>query len=216
MMPRPHREILVPRLRNALLTLALAAPCLAASQPTAVEGDAPPALAQPRAAEADAPRPPPPSAAASPEAPPRAEPPGTPWWRNLRLSAYLGTSWAYGTTYGNLGVGVGYMIALGLTPTVEVGVWFGGSPSVTTLKPGLDWYVPLPGQIRPYLGAYWAQWFVGGGNPDQGAYGFRGGLSFARMGPASLTFGIAYEHAYSGCTSGCSYWFPQVGAGFSL
>jgi hypothetical protein len=203
-------------IRIAVVALALLLPALGTAQRPPADADAsqgspPPALPAPPPSAAVAAPPPAPAAP-----PPRTEPPAAPWWRNLRLSAYLGTSWAYGTTYGNLGIGVGYMVALGLTPTVEVGFWFGGSPSVTTLKPGLDWYVPLPGPLRPYLGAYWAQWFLGGGYPDQSAYGFRGGLAFAQAGPASFTFGVAYESAYAGCTSGCSYWFPQVGAAFSL
>jgi hypothetical protein len=139
-----------------------------------------------------------------------------PWWTRLRLYANLGATSAYGSTYGALGLGVGYAVGFGLVPSLQLGVGFGGSPTVVSLQPGLDWFAPVPGPLRPYVGAYWSQWFVGSGYDDQAAYGFRFGLGFARLGPSMFTFGLAWERAYAGCTSGCSFWIPQVGAAFAL
>jgi len=192
-----------------------------ASEPPAAATPAPPApspAASPPAAEVGAPVPPapPPVARPAPAAAPAApQPQGEPWFRRLRLSGYVGTAWSYGTTYLTLGVGVGYDVFAGLTPSLQASFW-AGSPSVWMLQPGVDWFVPLPGRIRPYVGAYWAHWFVSAGYEDRDAIGFRGGLSFAQLGPASMALGVAYEHVYSGCTTGCDYWYPQVSAGIGF
>lgn len=209
--------------RLAALAACLALPGLALAQqppapePPAAVTPAPPPAAPPPAAEVAAPAQPAPPPVARPAASPAApQPQGEPWFRRLRLSGYLGTSWAYGTTYLSLGVGVGYDVFAGLTPSLQATFWAGGTPSVWMLQPGVDWFVPLPGRIRPYVGAYWAHWFVSAGYEDRDAVGFRGGLSFAQLGPASMALGVAYEHVYAGCTTGCDYWYPQVSAAFGF
>jgi hypothetical protein len=115
-----------------------------------------------------------------------------------------------------LGAGVGYVVYAGLLPTFDVSFSFGAAPTVLVLKPGLDWFLPLPGRIRPYVGAYYAHWFVSSGYPGQDAWGLRGGFSFAQMGPAVFLVGIAYEHVFTNCYGSCSYWVPQIAAGFAL
>ncbi len=169
------------------------------------------------------PSPPPgttPPQGATPAPPPRAataaaEPPEASI-RRIRVWANLGATWAYGASYVNLGAGVGYVVYAGLLPTFDVTWSFGASPTVLMLKPGLDWFPPLPGRIRPYVGAYYAHWFVGNGFPDQDAWGARGGFSFAQVGPAVLLLGVAYEHVFTNCSGSCSYWVPQITAGFAL
>jgi len=164
------------------------------------------------AAEPPAPAP----AVAQPVPPP---PPATPhgsWARRLRVWVNAGTTWAYGNSYFNLGAGAGYEVIAGLAPVLDLSWSIGPSPMVFGLKPGLDWFVPLPGRVRPYVGAYYAHWFVGGGFPDQDAWGARGGLSFAQAGPATFSLGVAYEKVFTNCTGSCEYWIPQVSAGFSL
>jgi len=156
-------------IRMLVLALAMGLPILSPGQ------DASSAMAP---AQAPAGSPPLPKGTA----PLPAERSGTPWWQNLRLSGSLGASWAYGTTYANLGVSAGYVVVVGLTPTLGMGFWL-GSPGIVTVQPELDWYIPLPGGVQPYIGAYWAHWFVSGSDQDRNAYGFRGGLSLARLGP---------------------------------
>jgi hypothetical protein len=136
--------------------------------------------------------------------------------RRVRVWANLGATWTYGTTYVNLGAGVGYVVYAGLLPTFDVSFSFGASPTILMLKPGLDWFLPLPGRIRPYVGAYYAHWFVGAGYADQDALGARGGFAFAQAGPMVLLLGIAYEHVFTNCYGTCSYWVPQIIAGFAL
>ena len=171
------------------------------------------------------PPPPPPVEEAEPvpEPPPRpgALPPAqesVPEWslRRLRLWGTLGATFAYGQGSVSLGAGVGYFVVGGLLPTLDLGVAFGSSQSVFMVKPGIDWFLPVPGGMVPFVGGYYAHWFVSGGYLPQDAWGARGGFSFASVGPATFLLGIAYERVFTNCTGVCAYWVPQVAAGFAL
>ena len=188
-----------------------------------------PALAQYVGPAQTVPQPPPlppetPEAAEEPPAPaprPGALPPGQeslPEWsvRRLRLWGTLGATFAYGQSAVSLGAGVGYFVYGGLLPTLDLGFSFGDAPTVFMVKPGVDWFLPVPGGVVPYLGGYYAHWFVSGGFLPQDAWGVRGGFSFASLGPATFLLGIAYERVFTNCTGTCAYWVPQVAAGFAL
>jgi hypothetical protein len=136
--------------------------------------------------------------------------------RRLRLWGTLGATFAYGQAAVSLGAGVGYFVYGGILPTLDVGLSFGDAPTVFLLKPGLDWFLPVPGGVVPYVGGYYAHWFVSGGFLPQDAWGARGGVSFASMGPVTFLVGIAYERVFTNCTGTCAYWVPQVAAGFAL
>ena len=128
----------------------------------------------------------------------------------------LGASFAYGQSAVSLGAGVGYFVYGGLLPSLDLGLAFGSSPTVFMVKPGLDWFLPVSGGIVPFVGGYYAHWFVSGGYLPQDAWGARGGFSFASMGPVTFLVGIAYERVFTNCTGICAYWVPQVAAGFAL
>jgi hypothetical protein len=136
--------------------------------------------------------------------------------RRIRIWGTLGATFAYGQSAVSLGAGVGYFVYGGLLPSLEMSVAFGSSPTVFMLKPGLDWFLPVPGRIVPFVGGYYAHWFVSGGYLPQDAWGVRGGFSFAQVGPATLLLGVAYERVFTNCTGTCGYWVPQVAAGFAL
>jgi hypothetical protein len=136
--------------------------------------------------------------------------------RRLRLWGTLGAAFAYGQGSVSLGAGVGYFVVGGLLPTLDLGVAFGSSQSVFMVKPGIDWFLPVPGGMVPFVGGYYAHWFVSGGYLPQDAWGARGGFSFASVGPATFLLGIAYERVFTNCTGVCAYWVPQVAAGFAL
>ncbi len=128
-----------------------------------------------------------------------------------RLGAMAGVGSAYHNTYFLLGARVGYEIAFGLTLDVEGQWWTGSTPSLGKLAPGLIWYVPIP-LLHPYIGAFYAHWFVGSNFGDQDAVGWRAGLQVASAGPASVDVGFAYEHLLS-CPANCDSWWPEVSAG---
>jgi hypothetical protein len=176
-------------------------PVTAQSVPTAQPV---PTVAQPAPVVAP-PAPPPPQKAAS-AAP--AQPAGK------RGSLYswgsVGTTFAYGETYGSANFGVGYLMRYGITPNAELGYAFGSSPSIWTLRPGVTWFLPVP-VLRPYAGAFYTRFFVGDDEPDRNGFGARLGISLGRL----LSVGALYERALD-CSENCDYWSPQISAGFSM
>lgn len=176
----------------------------------------PPPVVEETEAPEPPPPPPPPPASSQPARSPLREP--EPAWsvHRLRVWGTLGATWSYGYSSFGLGAGVGYLAAGGLLPSLDVGFAFGSSPTVFMLKPGLDWFLPVPGRITPFVGGYYAHWFVSGGYLPQDAWGVRGGFSFAQAGPATFLLGIAYEQVFTNCTGTCGYLVPQVAVGFAL
>jgi len=163
----------------------------------------------------------PPEIAPAPPAPPGALPPSRDAVpelsvRRLRIWGTLGASFSYGQAAISLGAGVGYFVYGGLLPSLDLGLAFGDSPTVFMVKPGLDWFLPVPGGVVPFVGGYYAHWFVSSGYLPQDAWGIRGGFSFASVGPATFLLGIAYERVFTNCFGTCAYWVPQVAAGFAL
>jgi len=174
-----------------------------AAAPSAAEA-APPPAAAPAAAVAAPPSPPP---AAAPAPAPAAAQQKKP--RPIYTWASVGTTFAYGQTYGSANVGVGYLMKAGLTPNVELTYNFGSSPTLWTLRPGVTWFMPVP--MHPYVGAYYTHWFVGGSLPDANGVGGRAGVSVGKV----FSLSVTYDHALN-CTHNCDSWSPQVGAGLSL
>jgi hypothetical protein len=169
----------------------------------------------------EAPPSPPPGPPVPEGVPGNAAAPGTaaaPEWsvHRLRVWGTLGATFAYGQSAVSLGAGVGYLVHGGLLPSLDVGLAFGDAPNVFMLKPGLDWFLPIPGGVVPFVGGYYAHWFASGGYLPQDAWGARAGFSFASVGPATLLLGMAYERVFTNCSGACAYWVPQVAAGFAL
>ncbi len=129
---------------------------------------------------------------------------------HLRVAAMAGAGSAFGQTYFLFGARLGYELALGLELDLEGQWWTGASPGLGKIAPGLIWYAPLP-LIRPYVGAFYAHWFVGSGLGDQDALGWRAGLQVASAGPASVDIGFAYERLLS-CAANCDSWWPEATA----
>jgi hypothetical protein len=217
-------------------TLALSAALLAAAQPTSAQTIAPPAptgaaapataappaaaapagaevvapatavpAAQPTPAVAQPVAPPPAPAPAAAQAPAKQEPRG-----RLYTWGGVGTTFAYGETYGSASFGVGYLMKAGITPNLEATYAFGASPTMWALRPGVTWFTPIP-VLHPYVGAYYTHWFVSGSLPDTNGIGARAGISLGRV----LSLGVTYDHALD-CSKNCDTWSPQIGAGFSM
>ncbi len=140
-----------------------------------------------------------------------AQPSGQEWWRGqLYTWGSVGTTFAYGETYGSANVGLGWLMRHGIAPNVELGYAFGNTPTIWSLRPGVSWYLPVA-KVRPYVGAYYTHWFVGSGLPDQNGVGGRAGFSLGRV----LALGVTYDHAL-GCSKDCDSWAPQISAGYAF
>jgi hypothetical protein len=158
------------------------------------------------------PEPVPSTAPAVPAARPTADAaePRAKWTRQIFSWASVGTTFAYGQTYGSANAGVGYLMKYGIAPNVELGYAFGNSPTLWSVRPGVTWFMPVA-PVRPYVGTYYTHWFVGSGLPDQDGIGGRAGLSVGRV----VSLGVAYDHVF-GCSVNCDSWTPQISAGLSL
>jgi len=178
-----------------------ASPAAPATAPAEVAPAAAPVQPAPAAAPAQ------PAPAAAPAQPAPAAPPRQ---RKFYTWGSVGTSFAYGNTYWNASLGVGYLMRHGLTPNVEVSYAFGESPTITSLRPGVIWYLPVK-RIQPYVGVHYTHWFVGDDFPDQDGVGGRAGVSIGRM----LSLGVVYDRALD-CDQDCDVWYPQVTAGVSF
>ncbi len=132
------------------------------------------------------------------------------WTKRIYPWASVGTTFAYGNTYGSVNAGVAYLMKHGLAPNVELSYNFGADPTLWTLRPGITWFMPVP-RLNPYIGAYYTRWFVGSGLPDQNGVGGRAGVSVGKF----LSLSVTYDRALN-CDRNCDIWTPQVGAGFSL
>ncbi|HWE22856.1 MAG TPA: hypothetical protein VG496_02845 [Myxococcales bacterium] len=141
---------------------------------------------------------------------PAAQEPAVPWTRRLYSWASVGTTFAYGQTYGSANVGAGILMKYGIAPNVEVGYAFGNTPTLWSVRPGVTWFLPSP-LFRPYVGTYYTHWFVGSGFPDQDGIGGRAGFSIGR----AISLGVTYDHAF-GCSVNCDAWTPQISAGVSF
>jgi len=116
----------------------------------------------------------------------------------------LGTTFAYGNTYGTVGAGAGYVVLGGLAPNLEVAYSFGSSPTLWALRPGVTWFVPM--HLHPFVGAYYAERFVSGTNPS-GGVGARAGFPLGQL----FSLAVTYDHALN-CVKNCDIWTPQVSA----
>jgi len=177
-----------------LAALVLVLPCIALAQSSAQPG-------------LDPSQTPPPPMTTAPTPAPAPQP--SQWSGRPYSWASFGTTFAYGQTYANANVGLGYLMRNGIAPNVEVGYAFGNSPTLWTLRPGVTWFMPIR-TISPYIGAYYTRWFVGSGFPDQNGIGGRAGISLGRV----LSLGVSYDHAL-GCDRNCDSWTPTISAGIS-
>ncbi len=153
-------------------------------------------------------RPPPAPAASAQAAPPPEQ--KIPLRKRIFTWGSIGTTFAYGETYGSANLGAGYLMAHGITPNVEASYMFGNSPTIWALRPGVTWYSSIP-VLKPYLGVYYTHWFVGGSLPDEDGVGGRLGVSIGRL----MSLGVTYDRAMN-CTKNCDIWTPMVTAGLSL
>jgi hypothetical protein len=147
------------------------------------------------------------AAQTQPATPPAAPEPTTPG----RVYAWgtVGPTFAYGNTYGSLGLGVGYRMPSNLAPNVELTYNFGPEPTFWTLRPGVTWFIPIS-LGHPFIGGYLTHWFVNDAG-DRNGIGARAGFSIGRI----LSFAITYDHAI-GCSQSCDLWTPSLTAGITL
>lgn len=133
---------------------------------------------------------------------------------NLRIGGTAQLSQNFGQTYFSVGGLLGAELALGLELEVRGTWWMGNRPNIFKLSPGLTWYAPLP-IWRPYVGVFYARWFVGDADPDQDSIGARAGVHLVSVGPLGVGIGAAYERRLD-CPADCDSWIPEAFATVSF
>ncbi len=138
---------------------------------------------------------------------------GTPFSQGMsRFSLQVGTTRAFDRTYTAIGLGAGYYIADGLELGLDGDAWFGNTPHIYRMSPGLRYVFPLSGSLKPYAGIFYRRTFIGSA-PDQNEAGGRAGVT-ALYGPrTTFSLGVVYD-ARINCDrtvySSCSEVYPEL------
>lgn len=127
-----------------------------------------------------------------------------------RVGFYGGAGSNFGRTYLIIGGGGGYFLADGLEIGADIEGWLFEEPTQWKLSPQIRYVVWQAEPVRPYVGAFWRQTFMGEPYDDFSSYGGRGGIAY-RSGRNYLAIGIVYEK-FNDCVSGdCDSWYPEFG-----
>ncbi len=127
----------------------------------------------------------------------------------VRVGFYGGAGSTYNQTYVILGGGVGYFLVNGLEVGADIESWLFKDPTIWKLTPQIRYVVWQMEPIRPYIGAFWRQTYVGDPFEDYSSYGARGGVAY-RNGGNYLAAGVVYEK-YNDCVSGdCDVIYPEI------
>ncbi|MBD3219738.1 hypothetical protein GF314_00725 [bacterium] len=111
----------------------------------------------------------------------------------LRGGATGGWVSTSGDDYLLLGLGLGYNVADGVTAGLDYETWLVGDPTVHKLAPWVTYTYWQAKRVKPYLGAFYRQNWVGGGFDDYQDLGARAGV-FTQRGRAHLGVGVVYEY----------------------
>lgn len=134
----------------------------------------------------------------------------------VRVSLSGGTIHTYDSTYFVLGGGVGYFVLDGLELGLDGTHWFGGTPSVSKLSPGVQYFLYQLDPFIPYVGGFYKHWFVSDGYRDLDTLGGRVGLVFVVGSSLYLGVGAVHEVIVSSCSGDCSDTYPEVIISLSL
>jgi hypothetical protein len=125
---------------------------------------------------------------------------------------------AFGENYLVVGGGVTYYVLNGVELGLSALHEFGSGPSISRVSPSLR-YVAQPlvhkWPVVPYIGAFYAHDFIGGGYVDQDSIGGRAGFIMV-SGHAVLGLGLAVEHFVAGCTMDCTIEYPDITVSLAL
>lgn len=111
-------------------------------------------------------------------------------WRGGATGGWVSTS---GDDYLLIGLGLGYNVVDGLTAGADYETWLVGDPTVHKLAPWITYTYWRAERVKPYVGVFYRQNWVGGGYDDYQDVGARAGV-FTERGRAQLGIGLVYEY----------------------
>ena len=135
---------------------------------------------------------------------------------SVRGSLQAGSGGAFGNRYLVVGAGLGYYVFDGLEVGLEVDVWFGQEPTITRLTPQTRYVLYFVPVLKPYVGAFYSHWFVGGGRDDADTAGGRVGAFWVSGGGSYFGGGVVHEVILSECTVDCSDTYPEISVSISF
>lgn len=142
----------------------------------------------------------------------------TPWDRgSIAVSFGVASQEAFDEDYFHVGAGIGYFVADGLELGFDGAHWFGGDPGISLASPHVRYVaVPLGWPLLPYVGGFYAHYFIGDPFDDFDTIGGRFGALYHQGGGLVVGVGGAVERVVSDCNDDCTSIYPEVSIGFSF
>ena len=127
-----------------------------------------------------------------------------------RVGLLVGLGNSFGQTYVILGLGIGYYIVNGLEVALDGEAWWGNSPQLYRLTPGVRYTFWQMKKVKPYVGAaYRSTWVTGGGSRFDSALG-RAGIFYGGRGKTYVGLGVIAEK-FLDCNNGdCTNIYPEL------
>jgi len=129
-----------------------------------------------------------------------------------QLSVFGGGGTAFSQSYLVLGVGANYYVLEGLGLGLNFESWFGNTPGIYKLTPGVQYVFTQVPSVQPYVGFFLRRVFIEN-LPDLNSTGVRGG-AYLPVGPnMHLGLGGVYE-SYLDCNESsyhsCNDFYPEI------
>ncbi len=115
--------------------------------------------------------------------------------------------------YAITGANIGWFVLDDLKLGMGYERWYQQTPNLDKLTIDIDYYIPIDNMIRPYIGAFYANNYLG--SIDSGtSQGFKLGLLFYSD---VASIGLEWNQEYfNKCTLGCERAYPMVVFSFAL
>lgn len=110
----------------------------------------------------------------------------------VRVGFYAGAGESFSQTYAIFGAGLGYYLFNGLEAGIDAEGWVFQSPEIWKVTPQVRYVLWQVAPIRPYVGAFWRQTYVGDNYPDYSSWGGRAGIA-VNKGGSYMAVGLVYE-----------------------
>jgi len=137
---------------------------------------------------------------------------------NTRIAASGGYASFNHNDYFVLGLGAGYYLWDGLEAGVSGETWVGSKPTIYTLSPQLNYFLPVELQWKPYLGGFYKKTFYQTDFSNLDSVGARAGFAIPLASHAYATAGAVYEkflNCDSSIYANCSQTYPEFGVSLS-
>ena len=109
--------------------------------------------------------------------------------------------------YNIAGANIGWFLLDDLKFGMGYERWYQQTPNLDKLSIDIDYYLPIDNQVRPYIGAFYANNYLG--SVDSGSsQGFKLGVLFYSQ---VASIGLEWNQEYfDECTLGCERAYPMV------